>query len=153
MSGDQFTANEKGPKRRKDSGFNLLELMIALAVLAIALIGMAQLLAIAIQQNSFSRYNSVGVELARGKLEELKATYNLEMTSGQSASDMSVGSHGPEVVVLDGSRAFALTWNVTDLGGGQRGVSVAVRPNGVSNPEASIPTRGKTITMTGVLTP
>ncbi len=49
----------------KDSGFTLIESMIALAVLAITLLGLGQLVSTAVRQNASTRFETMGVLIAR----------------------------------------------------------------------------------------
>jgi type IV pilus assembly protein PilV len=60
-------------KRIKDTrGFTLLEVMIALVILAIGLLGLAGLQIIAIKGNSFGQQMTVASTLAQNQLEELR---------------------------------------------------------------------------------
>ncbi len=154
-------SNSRGPHRpksagRRESGFSIVELMVAMTVLAVSLMGLAQLLGVAIQQNSFASYNTVAVELARGKLEHLKASYDSEVASGQASPELTAGNHGPEVMILGASgqqRGYALTWQVTHLAGQQRRVTIQVKPQGISSPETQTATTAKTVNMTGQFAP
>ena len=55
-----------------DSGFTLLESMIALLVLATGLLGMAHLFALAIHQASYARNNTMLVSVAMDQMEQIR---------------------------------------------------------------------------------
>jgi len=57
----------------EESGFTLIESMIALAVLAITLLGLVQVMSTAVRQNASTRFESMGVLIAQEKLEALRA--------------------------------------------------------------------------------
>jgi len=122
-----------------ERGFSLLELLVAVVVLGISLLGLAQLVGIAIQQNSEARVNTIGIEVARGKLEQLRAAYSWQMESGEPASELAAGLHGPEIVELPrvseqfGVRRVLLQWTVTDQTVFRKDVEILVRPQVSSN--------------------
>ena len=138
--------SEKGAK-----GFTLIEAVFAMAVLAISLLSLAQLMSIAIQQNSFARFNSIGIEVARGHLEELNALYHNELTTGIPAEELQTGGYGPIDVVVEapaksgqGDRTFEVSWTVERGKGNQAEVTVTVNPqiqNPLQNKEVSISSR------------
>ena len=153
---DTRTKAERGCKQ---GGFSLIEVMIALLVVAVGLMGMAQLLGIALQQNHFARFNTTAVEVARGKIEELKAGFDTGLSLGVFSSDLTAGNHGPMVITVGQPnnpelppQALEVTWEVTDMADQQKKVTVTVRPEGVSSPETSTMVR-KTIRMTGLFAP
>lgn len=59
---------------RKPTGFTLIEVLIALVILAVSLLGMAGLMATTTRNNSDGGRVTEAVTLIQGKLEELKAT-------------------------------------------------------------------------------
>ncbi len=142
----------------KKDGFSLLELLVAVAVLAVSLLGLAQLLGVAIQQNEFSIYNTSAIELARGKLEELKAAYNWELATGGTSADLTDGNHGPEQISLEsddtfhGDRILTVTWSVNRVGN-RKDVVISVNPDGMSDPLAQSPKTRKTVVMTTSFSP
>ena len=63
-------------------GFTLVEIMIAVFILTVALIGLISVTVMVINGNDFSRRMTTATTLAKDKMEELQRTsYNL-MTSG-----------------------------------------------------------------------
>ena len=141
---------EIGPEKR-DKGFTLLETIFAMAVLAITFLSLAQLMAIAVQQNSFARFNSIGIGVARGQLEELNALYHNELSTGVPAQELQTGGYGPIDVVVEapagsgqGDRTFEVSWTVERGRGNQAEVIVTVNPkiqNPLQNKEVSISSR------------
>ena len=122
----------------KDSGFTLIESMIALAVLAITLLGLGQLVSTAVRQNASTRFETMGVLIAQEKLEALRGEYNRELESETGSSDLSAGSHGPETLIMEapagssmGDSEFEVFWTVI-IAGPQKTVNVTVEPQ-VSN--------------------
>ena len=122
----------------KDSGFTLIESMIALAVLAITLLGLGQLVSTSVRQNASTRFETMGVLIAQEKLEALRGEYNRELEAETGSSDLTAGSHGPETRIMEaptgssmGDSEFEVSWTVT-IAGSQKTVNVTVEPQ-VSN--------------------
>jgi type IV pilus modification protein PilV len=122
----------------KESGFTLIESMIALAVLAITLLGLVQVMSTAVRQNASTRFESMGVLIAQEKLETLRAEYNKDLEAETGSSNLTAGSHGPETMIMQaptgssmGDSEFEVSWTVT-IAGPQKIVNVIVEPQ-VSN--------------------
>lgn len=123
----------------KDRGFTLIESMIALAVMAITLLGLGQLVSTAVRQNAATRFfETMGVLIVQEKLEALRGAYNRELESETGSSDLTAGSHGPETLIMEapagssmGDSEFEVSWTVT-IAGSQKTVNVTVEPQ-VSN--------------------
>ena len=120
------------PRISKDSGFTLIESMIALAVLAITLLGLGQLVSTAVRQNASTRFETMGVLIAQEKLEALRGEYNRELESETGSSDLTAGSHGPETLIMEapagssmGDSEFEVSWTVI-IAGPQKTVNVTV---------------------------
>jgi len=122
----------------KDRGFTLIESMIALAVMAITLLGLGQLVSTAVRQNASTRFETMGVLIVQEKLEALRGEYNRELESETGSSDLTAGSHGPETLIMEapagssmGDSEFEVSWTVI-IAGSQKTVNVTVEPQ-VSN--------------------
>jgi len=73
---------------RTDSGFSLVEVLVALGLIAGALVALAQLFAISTESNLASRTTTYAVALAEQKLEELRAlTYGFD-AGGMPVTDL-----------------------------------------------------------------
>ena len=121
--------------RKRESGFSILETLVAVSVLGISLLGMAQLVGLAVQQNAFARYSTAAISIARSKVEELKADYNQQLFSGTAAGSLTDGTHGPEDKVVQSgsehsaSRSLTVSWTVATTGL-RKDVVVSVSPTG-----------------------
>jgi len=121
-------------KTSKEKGFTLIENMIALAVLTITLLGVAQLMAIAVRQTALARFETMAATIAQSKLEELRAVYNNELETETDSSDLTAGSHGPATMTLAapayssmGDSQFQVSWAVI-ASGTRKIVSVTIEP-------------------------
>jgi prepilin-type N-terminal cleavage/methylation domain-containing protein len=74
----------EGPHR----GFSLLEVLFALAVLSVALAGLAQLFTIAARANASARATTYAVVLAQEKMEQLRGLAFGFDTSGNAVTDL-----------------------------------------------------------------
>ncbi len=120
-------------------GFTLVESMIAVAVLTISLLGLAQLMTVATQQSAFSRYNTMAIEVAYQKFEQLRTQFNNELITGTPETDLTAGSHptgspGYETVTLAapsysamGDHQFQVSWTIA-VSGDDKTVTVTVDP-------------------------
>ena len=77
--GDQRNACFTGSANRR-RGFTLIELMIAMAILLIGIVGVAQLIPLSIKSNMQNRYDSTAVVLAERELNQM---INQPLTSPQ----------------------------------------------------------------------
>jgi Tfp pilus assembly protein PilV len=134
---------------RSSSGFSLLEAMIALFILTISLLALAQLMIVSLDKTQFSSYDTKAINLAQAKVEELRNLFGWQISSGQVAADLTPGSHGPEEVTiqpptatLQGQRSFQVSWQVTDLPSGRKSVAISVAPM-TTNPR-----QNETLTLT-----
>ena len=67
-------------------GFTLVEVLIAIFVLAVALLAMAQMQIMAIRGNTFANKTTTAVTLAQDKLEELRGLSYSSVVSGSDSS-------------------------------------------------------------------
>ena len=59
--------------RRRQGGFTIIELLIALTILCIGLLGLIKLVVVALQASSFSRHHTEASVLAEDRLEQLRS--------------------------------------------------------------------------------
>ncbi len=108
-------------------GFGLLELLIAITILAIGMLGIMKLQMQSSFGNAASRHNSAAVNLARSKMEELKriGAYSIQggaiaaLADTDTTNDLSDWSspdftEGPfnESAESGGGKIFTRSWNV-----------------------------------------
>ena len=96
----------------RHSGFTLIEIMIAILVLAVALIGLAAVTTTTIKGNSFSKAMTAATTLANDKLQDLKAR---TFTGTSVDTDLTGGSHSDTGNPLLG--IYNRTWTVADTMG------------------------------------
>ena len=65
-----------------NKGFTLVEIMIAISILAIALLGLASVTVVIIKSNTFSKTMTTATTLANDKMEQLKKTSYAGLASG-----------------------------------------------------------------------
>jgi type IV pilus assembly protein PilV len=94
---------------KNNQGFTMLELLIAIAILAIGLLGLATLQTSSIQGNRDSKEMTTAVFLAEKKMEELKS-------SPFTASPINIGTTNDSNNPMNGSGAsggiYNRSWNV-----------------------------------------
>ena len=103
---------------RSKKGFSLLELLIALLILSVGLLGAAEMQVTSISGNAFSNKLTVATGLAQSKIEELKKLPN-------SDAALSAGDH--DEGLLPGTAIFSRSTNVNDLSPEVKQVTVTVR--------------------------
>ncbi|HEY2931150.1 MAG TPA: prepilin-type N-terminal cleavage/methylation domain-containing protein [Acidobacteriota bacterium] len=110
-------------KKPNSRGFTLLESLIGILVLAIGLLGLAQLLGIAVTQSGASREMTMATSVALDQMERLKALYNNDLKTSANSGDLSSGNHGPTTVKLvapantnQGDYEFLVSWIVVNSG-------------------------------------
>ncbi|MDA2931394.1 prepilin-type N-terminal cleavage/methylation domain-containing protein [Acidobacteria bacterium AH-259-O06] len=118
----------------REKGFSLMESMIALAILTVALLGLVQLMSMALNQSALARSKTMAVSIAQEKLEQLRTTYNNDLNTETSSTDLTTGSHGPETVTLQApsysnmaDQPFQVSWTVA-VSGQQKTVTATVVP-------------------------
>lgn len=98
---------------RSKSGFTLIEVLVAMAIFAVAVLGLAMGAASVMRANQTSYFTTIATNLAQDKLEELKAMPAANITGG-----------GPEIKTFVGAPApFTRTWTVTAACNGVTGLS------------------------------
>ncbi len=91
-----------------EKGFTLLEVMIAIVILAIALLGLAGLQITSVRGNSTATQITEATTLAQDRLEQLKGTPFTTLASGNS------------LVTGQSGLKYAVQWNVNRPAGSSR---------------------------------
>jgi len=124
VSGGSRSPNESasGPA---NAGFTLVELLIALFLLTIISLAMAQMIGVAIATNRASTDYTEATYTATDKLEELRDTDYPALAAGGSI-DADIGGFCDMLDIDgDGNNDYTRRWLVTDLGDSKR-ISVRV---------------------------
>jgi len=90
---------------KKSDGFTLLEVMIALVILSVGLLGLAALQLVAIKGNSFSSEMTTATMIAQERAEMLKNRPYTDLDLVQGTHNAVGSSKGVQ---------YAITWEVTD---------------------------------------
>jgi prepilin-type N-terminal cleavage/methylation domain-containing protein len=93
-------------KHRKEKGFTLLEVMIAIAILSFGILAIASMQTSTINGNSVATRLTEGTSWAGNKMEEL-------LTIPDTDAGLSVGTHGPETV-MSGVNRYDVEWEVIE---------------------------------------
>ena len=147
---------------KKVSGFSLIEMMIALAILTFGLLAVGPLLYIAVSSSSLARSKDTVSIAAQSKLEFLSDLYY----RNPSAEALAPGSHGPQqtqvVNPVDDKilNRLALTWTVSNIPDPRPGkvlkakwvrvTATPIQSGGESNIK---PTLNKVLNITTILSP
>ena len=110
-------------KRQTQIGMVLIEAMVALVVMAAGILGVAKLNTFFIQVSGEAKARTQAVQLAEGKLEELRSLMvKTQFTNIAGGSDQPVGHSATDVA----STQFQRTWTVTNNGPEGRALTVSV---------------------------
>ncbi len=93
-------------KDRREKGFTLVEVMIAIAILTFGILAVASMQTSSIYGNSVANRLTEGTSWAGNKMEEL-------LTIPDTDAGLSSGTHGPETVMSGVSR-YDVDWEVID---------------------------------------
>ena len=96
----------KYKKERKEKGFTLVEVMIAIAILTFGILAVASMQTSSMYGNSTANRVTEGTSWAGNKMEEL-------LTIPDTDAQLSVGTHGPETMISGVSR-YDVNWEVID---------------------------------------
>ncbi len=104
---------------RNQSGFSLIELLIAMAILALAMLAAASMQFSSVRNNTRGNIVTQATMLAKGKMEELKNTGDLTtLTNGAENGINAAGQSGG---------IYNLSWTVTAMGTTARRITVTVQ--------------------------
>jgi prepilin-type N-terminal cleavage/methylation domain-containing protein len=118
--------------QRKDEGFSLVEVMVAIVILTVGLLSLAQMMIVATHSNQLSGRMTSCSALAKEQLERLKAapfytnpaalTPNPILAPGPGGVDplgATVGGYSqlydPEGIPTAGAGMFEVRWSITDV--------------------------------------
>ncbi len=104
---------------KSSKGFTLIEVLIALTILAIGLLGVALMQVTSISGNTFSREMSVATELGQDMLEQLR-TLQYTSSTTDNALLQTVNQHPDNTDVADGLAVGVGNANIID----ERGLTV-----------------------------
>jgi len=122
------------PNRARDheQGFTLIEALIAVIILIVGLVAVAQLLAVAAASNSTANQTSAAAAVASQELERLQTIPigQLVPTTGGLPADITVGCGGAAAAPdsdIAGVGRVRTCWQITSLGGSNPVFYIAVR--------------------------
>jgi prepilin-type N-terminal cleavage/methylation domain-containing protein len=101
----------------KRNGFSLIEVLIAMVLFAVGMLGLGGMQLISIRGNAFSQKITQATVLTQNKLEELKRLPFVD-------SSLSIGRHDEGVL---GSSTFSRSYDVEDVSTTLKVVTVTVR--------------------------
>ena len=90
----------KTEKPTNQAGFTLIEAMIAMFILTVSLLALAQLMLVSLDKTQFANFDTKAVNLAQAKLEELRTAFGWQIESGGDSDLLATGPHGPETITL-----------------------------------------------------
>lgn len=102
----------------KNKGFTLIELVVAILIFSIGILGIAKLQSVAVQGNSFSMQMTDAINIAYNQLEYLS------VLDYSSSADLQLNNHPNDSVLTYRGVNYTLSWSVTTTG---LGTSVDVR--------------------------
>ena len=102
-------------------GFSLIELLIAMAILALAMLAAASMQFGSVRNNTSGNIVTQANMLAKGKMEELKNTRDL--TTISNGAENGINAAGQPGGIYD------LSWTVDNLGSSARRIAVTVQWN------------------------
>ncbi len=109
------------PSIKNNSGFTLIEILIAISLLSIVMLGLALMATAAVQQGDFVRNRTIGITLARDKIDNLKRlALSTPLSSANNNSETDIDAYGVEgqgiftrTVAITGGPGQLTTLNVT----------------------------------------
>lgn len=105
MQGTRIKVQEPGCRARGAGGFTLLEVMIAMAILAIALVAVFQSQSQSISMENQAKFSTTAALLAQGKIAELEAADARDVRSGRGDFGDQFPDYAWEIDVRDSEMA------------------------------------------------
>lgn len=121
------------PRARSEAGFTLIELMIAIVVIVIGVLGMSSVTATTIRHQDLSAARTDMAALADNKFEELRGfagavartVDTMQLVPGGS---LTVATANYNDAVTERGRTYTRLWVVTAGVGGSRNVTIRISP-------------------------
>ncbi len=104
---------------RNQNGFSLIELLIAMAILALAMLAAASMQFSSVRNNTRGNIVTQATMLAKGKMEELKNTGDLTTLANGAENGINAAGQSGGI--------YNLSWTVADMGTTARRITVTVR--------------------------
>jgi type IV pilus assembly protein PilV len=117
-------------KQDNSAGFTLIELVVAILVFALGIMGIMKMHSASVQSNNYSMQLTEAVNIAEDKMETLRG---LSFTS----NTMSVGAHNTQIISIDNPNDAKNT----------RGLPYSISYT-IVNPGNAVPTRAVSLTVT-----
>jgi len=119
MSGNQKQFNKGESALPDELGSTLVESMVALFVVSMILLGIAQMVGFGMLAHRVSEDLTAATVLAEHKLEELKNTDFDTLTAGGSTATEAAGFFDSPDVDADGAPDYSRRWRIQDVAGGK----------------------------------
>jgi prepilin-type N-terminal cleavage/methylation domain-containing protein len=119
-------------RARGRAGFTLIELMMAIVVLTVGILGLASVMTSVTRRQQLAANRADMLDMANAKLEQLRAaatsrtTDTMQLALGGSLT-LAVANHA-DVAISPRGRVFARNWVVTAGPSGTRTVVLRIRP-------------------------
>jgi prepilin-type N-terminal cleavage/methylation domain-containing protein len=104
-------------------GFSLIEVLVAMAVALLLVVGTAEIIALSLAAKRSGDIAAGLVQVVSAKLEQLKSEFF-------DGSDLEPGGRTENVSDEAGRRVFVLSWEIEDAGGGMKRVRIRAHPRG-----------------------
>ena len=112
-------------------GFSLIEVLVAMAVALLLVVGTAEVIALSLAAKRSGDIAAGLAQVVSAKLEQLKS----ELFNG---SDLEPGGGTENVSDEAGRRVFVLYWEIEDIGSGMTRVRLRVHPRGRPGPGVAL---------------
>jgi prepilin-type N-terminal cleavage/methylation domain-containing protein len=120
--------NFRFPVSGAQAGLTLIEVMVAIVVLSIGLLGVALMQYAAVSGNAFGREMQIATELGQERLEIIKATTYVNAVNGsETVADPDASRFG--------GLSFTRMWWISN---NCRNINVALNPNNPCDPNAAV---------------